>query len=762
MKIKLAVLSTLLVLLLAALLCSTAMAAAAKHKALRYRIIKHARAYDVVRRHDRTLIVRDGARYVKARDAKRYKVVARQRRFIILRRVSTTPARVPGNTSISSGTALPVNLPATASSSQWGNAPALGNDGKSTTHWSASSKKYPQWWMVDLGSATTVTGVRTDWYQGSKRAYRYRVETSLDGVTFVTAADRSKNRTRGVTTDAMNATARYVRLQVLGSSVGSARASVNEVTIYAAVAPTPDPSPSPTPSATPTATPSATPTPTPEPTAIPPTPTPTPTFSPSPTPTPTPTQTPRPTGPRIASLSTAHASIGAQLTVSGTGFGTVRGSSRVTFGESQVTTPSPTGGTRWSPCTKEATSYVSWSDTRIVVTVPRMSPGVAGYPGTYHRVRVYVGDVESNAVDFYIDPDVVNPSSSADLAWGGAKYRWNNAVTRTANGDTTAGVRGFDYVAPNNAFYGIHVKGSNLLFQNCTFTCMNPDIDGDWAGVVTVGQEHEAHNVTFVNCTFKGNWSTNNAGCFWHGVNGVKLVSYAHDITISDCLFEPHSRMSFEAIDWADPSVVENVAIRNCTFEPAGNQSISFGTGGDVYSLVENCLIKGYGNHARMYPHGSACWEANRTRYIVTRDCEIWAGVWGPFNMNGQSSNTPCHLYFEGVRAYFDSEHDYQSRHDTNGSAAMLEANAISYSRWKDCTFITGDVKKQVNNFAVTSWGAGPVSWGLDCNHNDFTGSTISGYVSWNGLQRPTTVTGYFRGSNAYPVLAGNILPRRL
>ena len=158
---------------------------------------------------------------------------------------------------------MSVGRPASASSVESGSSPAPANDGLTTTRWSASSGSYPQWWKVDLGLPTTVYGVQTAWF-GTRRTYSYRIETSLDGVTFTTAVDRSRNRTVGATSDAFIASARYVRVQVLGVSPSYAWATANEITVNGEVTSTPAPTPTPTltpPSpAPPTPTPTVTPT----------------------------------------------------------------------------------------------------------------------------------------------------------------------------------------------------------------------------------------------------------------------------------------------------------------------------------------------------------------------------------------------------------------------------------------------------------------------------------------------------------------------
>ena len=67
-------------------------------------------------------------------------------------------------------------------------------DGSASTRW--SSEKGPlafpatdQWWQVDLGSARKVDTVEVDWE--AAYASRYRILTSLDGVSFTAAADET-------------------------------------------------------------------------------------------------------------------------------------------------------------------------------------------------------------------------------------------------------------------------------------------------------------------------------------------------------------------------------------------------------------------------------------------------------------------------------------------------------------------------------------------------------------------------------------------
>ncbi|NLT93082.1 MAG: hypothetical protein GXY02_08160 [Actinobacteria bacterium] len=234
---KAAASGVLVVLLLAALLGASSLASA-KPRALRYRIVRHTRSFDVVKGHGKRLVVRRHVRYVRVHGVRRYRVVRRHRRSMLLRRLPRTARSTSGDTPITSGSAEPAGLPATASSAQEACPASNGNDGVEATRWEAGSPDYPQWWALDLGSVKTVTGVRTSWHSAVPDGrYQYRIETSVDGASFTTAVDRSANRTQGLTTDALRVAARYVRILIVGASAGALPASVNEVIVFSTDAP---------------------------------------------------------------------------------------------------------------------------------------------------------------------------------------------------------------------------------------------------------------------------------------------------------------------------------------------------------------------------------------------------------------------------------------------------------------------------------------------------------------------------------------------
>ena len=388
----------------------------------------------------------------------------------------------------------------------------------------------------------------------------------------------------------------------------------------------------------------------------------------------------------------------------------------------------------------------AWSDTPIRVTVPGMSPGKAGEPDTYHSLYVTVDGKMSNSSDFYIEPatTVTNQRFSTTSSMGNVIGRDGGSSSRL---DT----------------YGTN----DVLFENCTFEATNQYIDGNAYGVLTIGlnptQAATNRNLTFLNCTFKRNLGPGNLNAGWRGVNLVKTIYGVHDVTFDGCTFEECSRMSIEVWSDHDPARTPyNFAVMNSTFEPAGNQCLSW-SGGDnlpIYSIADGCLFKGYGNSVTYYPSGSACWESNGSTHIVTRNCEFWAGYAGPINVSAYNGSGPCYLYFENIDILFDSAHYYQSRAPNPGGAVLLECKNMHYSRWKDCDIIAGDSR-------LYAWGTGysgepgaPSWWGANY-YNDFSGSTITGYVRiaspYPGI--PATATGYWDSDPRVP--SSNILPEK-
>ncbi len=121
---------------------------------------------------------------------------------------------------------------------QGGNIPARAVDGnasdKNGSAWFGA--RWPSWLEVDLGKPTTIDSAHV-WFYWDGRYYQYKIDVSIDGKTWKTVVDASKNKTpgteRGVGHGFAPVEARYVRLHVLKNSANEA-VHVVELKVYAA------------------------------------------------------------------------------------------------------------------------------------------------------------------------------------------------------------------------------------------------------------------------------------------------------------------------------------------------------------------------------------------------------------------------------------------------------------------------------------------------------------------------------------------------
>jgi len=129
--------------------------------------------------------------------------------------------------------------PVTATAQESGNEVGRLVDNDVVTRWSAPG--FPQSATVDLGAVTRVGEAMVTSYLD--RAYRYRIEGSLDARTWTVLVDRTQNPAPGTHLDPITPSAvRYVRLVVTGVSGSSTTwVSIQEFGIYPAATPTTPP-----------------------------------------------------------------------------------------------------------------------------------------------------------------------------------------------------------------------------------------------------------------------------------------------------------------------------------------------------------------------------------------------------------------------------------------------------------------------------------------------------------------------------------------
>jgi alpha-L-fucosidase len=120
---------------------------------------------------------------------------------------------------------------ATADSEVSGNTAASAIDGDTATRWCAADDAVGHWLQVDLGRFVDLTGVRIAW-ELPDQTYRYRLDSSIDGITWSTVADRTDNTdTAQVHTLTCTGTARHLRITVTALDPGC-RASIRSLEVF--------------------------------------------------------------------------------------------------------------------------------------------------------------------------------------------------------------------------------------------------------------------------------------------------------------------------------------------------------------------------------------------------------------------------------------------------------------------------------------------------------------------------------------------------
>ncbi|MDH8702222.1 hypothetical protein M2138_001582 [Dysgonomonadaceae bacterium PH5-43] len=122
----------------------------------------------------------------------------------------------------------------TTDSTEAGNDASNAVDGNSSTRWAAANSS-SHWLQIDLGKKYILNQVVVHWFNNtsSSRSYYYTIGGSNNGSSFTTLVNRSTNTVVGkVTSNISNKEAQYLKINVTGSSTGSAYPSIYEVEVY--------------------------------------------------------------------------------------------------------------------------------------------------------------------------------------------------------------------------------------------------------------------------------------------------------------------------------------------------------------------------------------------------------------------------------------------------------------------------------------------------------------------------------------------------
>jgi hypothetical protein len=122
---------------------------------------------------------------------------------------------------------------AVATASEAANPARNAVDGDMTTRWAANGSGVNSI-TIDLERKYVLNKISILWFNNAnKRSYKYTVKVSNDGQTYTTVVNRSNNTQQDEVEDEMNdVVGRYIRVEVTGSSTGSAYPSIFEVQLY--------------------------------------------------------------------------------------------------------------------------------------------------------------------------------------------------------------------------------------------------------------------------------------------------------------------------------------------------------------------------------------------------------------------------------------------------------------------------------------------------------------------------------------------------
>ena len=104
----------------------------------------------------------------------------------------------------------------TVPAEEYGHAKTNLTDGDPMTRW-ACAAEFPAELLLDFGGEMHLSGVSIAWFE--RRAYRYRIFTSIDGADYTLSADHTGNSAVGTVSSVFQpVSARYVKIEIVGTS----------------------------------------------------------------------------------------------------------------------------------------------------------------------------------------------------------------------------------------------------------------------------------------------------------------------------------------------------------------------------------------------------------------------------------------------------------------------------------------------------------------------------------------------------------------
>jgi hypothetical protein len=219
--------------------------------------------------------------------------------------------------------------------------------------------------------------------------------------------------------------------------------------------------------------------------------------------------------------------------------------------------------------------------------------------GTYRYVRIRVGWVPSGTVGIYewriygattptsMPTPTVTPTVTPTPTPTVTPTATPTPTSTPTPAPTTGTVvpAGWTYVHDTTVANLKTVGLKNTYFFNVTFT-------GGTSSAAVVSFTGAAANIVFDHCTFA-------RGGGWNGVTINDQSGNIHDVTFKSCVFKSQGRMGIEITSRPTTATLgyRNINILNSTFEPQGNEAVSYDGGPAAgWSTFSGNLVMGAGN----------------------------------------------------------------------------------------------------------------------------------------------------------------------
>lgn len=242
--------------------------------------------------------------------------------------------------------------------------------------------------------------------------------------------------------------------------------------------------------------------------------------------------------------------------------------------------------------------------------------------------------------------------------------RWPKPATPTPTATTPTVPAGYTLVQNqtinNLATGGLHHR----YYYRCAFT-------GGSATSAVLSFTGSSYNLVFDTCTIA-------RGGGWNGVTINDAYGAVHDITFKSTLFKAQGRMGFECTSRPTSATTQyqRIDIIDSTFEPQGNEAVSYDGGGAAGSCTfSGNTIQGAGNDPAQ-PFDAGLEVNGPSNFTVTNNV-IWQTRGPALNLQRHVTD-PCGWVVSGN--LLDASHRYQATAQSSSSQQVLSFNVYGGS----------------------------------------------------------------------------------